>query len=439
MNGHCHTLGTALQRLFGEIVEQKNDEFHWIQRIREFSASSLVHLLVFGWIGRAKQCFAGLALQAHVSAQALQQRLTQPAVEVFQAILNEALQLVVEAHRPLIPLASRFPGIIVDDSTQLPLPDSLADAFPACGGLDGKRSKAAWKLLIRYDVLTGRLLPFDFWPGKTSDRSLTINPIAGLSQGMLYLADLGYFALERLRQVRKAGAHYVSRVPARLNVTGADGLAKLVGLWLKNRVGDRIDEPVRIGKKAEWATRLVALRVPETVATERRRKLKASSRKRDRTVSDNQLALCDWWVGITDMPASELSIDEVWTLYRLRWQIELLFKHWKQVGGLGSIHGRTATSVQVEYLAKLIGVVVTHWQTLLGGGPLEGKNRMTVHRLICEAYTKIARVLQSRGGIEALVTILSELAAQLAKVRPRPLRKKAPSARQLLYGKRVAA
>jgi hypothetical protein len=437
MNGDLPKLATTLQGLFGPFVDQTNEEVGWVERRRTLDAPAWVHLLVFGWIGHPLRCFADLAMRVRLSAQALQQRLNERAVRVFRAVFHEAVRTVVSAQPPLIPLARRFPGIVIDDSTQLTLPPCLAELFPACGGLDGKRGKASWKLRIRYDASSGQLEPFDLLPGKTSDRDLSVQPISDLKPGVLYLADLGYFSLERLRQVRRAEAHYITRLPARLQITGATGEPELVGLWLKSRTEDRVDEEVCLGRLGECRTRLVALRVPANVAAERRRKRRAKCGKRGRVVSANQEALCDWWVAVTDLAAAALTAEEVRTLYRLRWQVELLFKHWKQAGGLGTIHGRTAESVQVEYLAKLIGVLVTHWQELLGGGPLAGKNRSAVHRWVVETCERIAVVLRRGGGIESIIRILEELARRLRKLRPRSRRKKAPSARQLVYGKRV--
>jgi Transposase DDE domain len=432
-------LAETLQRLFTEGVEALNRQLGFVQRQRLLAAGFLVRLLVFGWIGRPHRSFVELAEQAQVSAQALQQRLTDQAVALFQALLREALTHVFTARRPLIPLLQRFTAIEVHDATQLALPPSLAATCPACGGLDGQRGQASWKLPVRFDVLRGGLQPFELVAGKTSDRSAVAEPLTYVRAGMLYLADLGYFCLGRLREVVQREAHYVTRLPARVTVTGTDGPGQLVGRWLQQQRGDVVDTPVRIGEHGQLATRLVALRLPEAVAAARRRRRRAKSRKQRRPVSVNQLALCDWWVGITDLPAPALSVEEIRALYGLRWQVELLFKHWKQAGGLGCLHGRTAASVQVEYLAKLLGVVVTHWQALLAGGPLEGKNRLAIHRQVCAACDKLAAVLGAEGERSAVVAILEELAATLKRLRRRPRRKKTPSTRQRLYGKRVRA
>ncbi len=439
MDGDHRKLGGVLQRLFTEDVERLNRATGFVQRQRVFSARRLVVLLVFGWLRQPRQSLADLAMQAEVTVQALQQRFTDKAVAFFKALLQEALQTTFTAQRPLIPLVRRFTGIQVHDATQLPLPASLAQEYPACGGLDGQRGKAGWKLLIRFDVLTGGLQPFEIQPGKTSDHKALSEPLTDLLAGMLYLADLGFFSLDRLRQVVQRHAHYITRLPARVNVTGAGGVAQLVGEWLHQHSGSVVDEMVRIGQEQELQTRLVAFRVPEPVAAERRRKLRAKSRKRQREVSANQLALCAWWVGVTDLSAEDLSAEEVRTLYGLRWQVELLFKHWKQASGLGFIHGRTAASVQVEYLAKLLGAIVTHYQALLAGGPLEGKNRQAIHRLVCAACAELAAALEAQAETEKVVTILEHLALALKRLRRRPCRKRAASTRQRLYGKRVEA
>jgi hypothetical protein len=439
MDGDHRKLGRALQALFTEGADALNEKIGWVERQRRFSCRSLVALLVFGWIDRPRRPFADLAMQAGVSVQALQQRLTEKAVAFFKALLQEALKISLTGRRPLIPLVRRFSGIQVHDATQLSLPASLAADYPACGGLDGQRGKAGWKLLIRFDLLTGGLLPFEVLPGKTSDRTALVEPLAELRAGMLYLADLGFFGLERLRQVVQQQAHYITRLPARVAVTGADEIGRMVGEWLRHRSADILDEWVWIGERRELRTRLVAFRLPEAVAAERRRKLRAKSRKRGRDVSMNQLALCDWWVGVTDLSAEECSVEEIRTLYGLRWQVELLFKHWKQAVGLGVVRGRTAHSVQVEYLAKLVGAVVTHCQALLSGGPLEGKNRQAIHRLVCAACTQLAAALATEAALDELITIMEHLAHSLQRLHRRPRRKRTASTRQRLYGKRVAA
>ena len=43
---------------------------------------------------------------------------------------------------------------------------------------------------------------------------------------------------------------------------------------------------------------------------------------------------------ITDLPAETFTPEEICVLYRVRWQVELLYKAWKSGGGVGRSRGR---------------------------------------------------------------------------------------------------
>lgn len=55
----------------------------------------------------------------------------------------------------------------------------------------------------------------------------------------------------------------------------------------------------------------------------------ASVLPRQAEPSGRQLALCDWLVLATNVPASRLSGVQLWVVYRCRWQVELLWKRCK--------------------------------------------------------------------------------------------------------------
>ena len=58
--------------------------------------------------------------------------------------------------------------------------------------------------------------------------------------------------------------------------------------------GPRIDEPVELGVQHHLPVRLLAVHVPEEVANERRRKLRAEAKRKGQTVSKVRLA---WPIG----------------------------------------------------------------------------------------------------------------------------------------------
>ncbi len=173
------------------------------------------------------------------------------------------------------------------------------------------------------------------------------------------------------------------------------------------------------------------------MANRRRQKLRAYTRsKKGREPSATQLLLCDWLVFATNTSAAQLDAKAVWVLYRCRWQVELLFKRAKSLAGWGSSRGRAGARVLVELYAKVLGLVVLHWGTLLGGGPLNG---ISLWKRLTEVQESARSLQDSLGqGLQACTAVLAKLARQLAGIRPEPKKQKKPSTRQLLLNPALA-
>jgi len=97
------------------------------------------------------------------------------------------------------------------------------------------------------------------------------------------------------------------------------------------------------------------------VAKERRRKLKLDARRRCQAVSKKRLALAGWTILVTNAPPDLLSLEEALVLARARWQIELLFKLWKQHGQIDAWRTRKPWRALCELYAKLLAMMVQHW------------------------------------------------------------------------------
>ena len=98
------------------------------------------------------------------------------------------------------------------------------------------------------------------------------------------------------------------------------------------RQGCQVDLPVTHGETNRLPVRLLAVRVPQEVADQRRRKLREEARDKGRQVSARRLALAAWVILITNAPPELVSLEAALVLGRVRWQIELLFKLWKSHG-----------------------------------------------------------------------------------------------------------
>ena len=87
-----------------------------------------------------------------------------------------------------------------------------------------------------------------------------------------------------------------------------------------------------------------------------------------------------------------------------------------------------------EAYAKLLGMLVQHWGTLLRGGPLCGISLVRAARRVKRLALQIAAALSDRVGLRR---VLEKLQAQLRRLPQRGRRKKDPSTRQLLFVPRI--
>ncbi len=107
-------------------------------------------------------------------------------------------------------------------------------------------------------------------------------------------------------------------------------------------MSDRVDTLVTLGSKGRRLTcRLVAIRTPPEVAQVRLERLEKTLKKKGEAERGPCRVLCQWTVLITNLLDTErFSMEQLGVLYRVRWQIELMFKRWKSGGGLGQSRKR---------------------------------------------------------------------------------------------------
>jgi hypothetical protein len=340
------------------------------QRRSALTGAGFAQALVFGWLANANATLEDLSQSAAtcgcpVTAQALDQRFTPAAATFLQTLLAQAVQTAITSDPVAIPLLQRFTGVYLLDSSTVVLPDALATLWPGCGGTTSERTQAAVKVQVRLDLVTGGLAGPYLQAGRANDgRSLT--QTLSLPAGALRLADLGYFNLDVLRDLDVHGVYWLSRVEARTVVFDAQGTRWPLVQLLQARANATIDLPIKVGVAAQLPARLLAVRVPQEVADQRRRKLRATAQRKQQAPSAASLALADWTVLITNAPGELLSLEEALVLGRARWQIELLFKLWKSHGQIDESRSQKPWRVLCEVYAKLLAMVVQHWLLLVG-------------------------------------------------------------------------
>ena len=88
---------------------------------------------------------------------------------------------------------------------------------------------------------------------------------------------------------------------------------------------------------------------------------------------------------LTNTPASRLSAPQARTLLRVRWQIELIWKLWKQYGKVDCWRSEKGMRILCEVYAKLMAMIMQHWFTIAGcwSDP---------HRRLVKAYHLVQKV-----------------------------------------------
>jgi Transposase DDE domain len=339
-----------------------------------------------------------------------------------------AVTQVVAAQPTTVELLRRFTGVYLLDSTSIALPAALAELWPGCGGRGHSTAgRAALKVQVCYELNTGVLAGLSLHPGRAADNTA---PVAQqtLPAGSLRLADLGYFDLDVLQTYDQHKVYFISRLQPKTAVYTADGRQWSLGTLLAARGQQRLDEWVTVGQQQRLRCRLLAVRVPEPVAVRRRRRHREQAAKHGRPPSAAVLALCDWTVFICNAPVALLSLQEAWVLYRVRWQIELLFKLWKSDGGLDTSRSSQTYRVLCEVYAKLLALVVQHWLVLLGGGFSARSQRLAARQARRQAL-RVAAVLGRRRELRRVLRVLASVLRRSGRVNRR---RKRPSTYQTL-------
>ena len=407
----------TLQQVLGPQIEELGRTTGVIQRHRKFSAVSLLRMLVLTLLRKpaAKPTdFQATAAQLglEVTAAAVEHRFNGRLVVFLRAVLERVVERALAAAPQPIELLKKFTSVRLGDSSTLALPAELADQFPGCGGTL-HTGPAALKIHLLWDFLTGSILRLGITPGRDSDAT---NPIAQElpPAGSLSLFDLGYFALDRLGNITRAGAFWISRLQFGTSVFDAQGRPLAVLQYLRGQSGPGpIDGPVLLGVADRLPCRLVALRVPQEVADRRRQNAYKKAQKHGRVPSREYLDWQDWTIFVTNCTAELLSWQAVVVLYRARWQIELMFKLWKSHNRLAASRANAPAEEQMAIiLAKLITVLVQHGILLSATWSVSRRSLMKAAAIIADWVTSLTEVLDD---FDRLVAVLNRIGEVLLK------------------------
>lgn len=291
-----------------------------------------------------------------VTGQAFKERFNTAAVEFLKAMFVEALKTTAPQAAQVIPLLSAFSEVNLLDSSCLLLPESLQESYPGCGGIG---AKAAAKLYLLLNYLTGAYQTMRIEAGRKADQNMGQQFLAGHKPGALWLFDLGFFCAPFLAQIAKMGSFYLCRLAAsQLNFFCRNAAGALepfdLDRFLRRAPRQLFEIEVIFGPKQEVLARLIIAPVPAAVAAERRRRARLAASKQGRTPTQRSLNRCSWTLLLTNAKPEQLPTSTALEVYGVRWQVELAFKLFKSDAKLETSLGSEQHRVECEFYAKLI-------------------------------------------------------------------------------------
>lgn len=254
-----------------------------------------------------------------------------------------------------------FSRLLLHDGSTLCLHDGLKGKLP---GRFKNTSPAAVELHVSMNLMTNSVAGIDIAADKESERHFL--PQAEELANTLLLADAGYFDKKYFEQLCQIGAFFIIRAGVNINPLVLSGT--------------RLDgKPIKISKKAKLKD--IKDKLPKRQSFE----LSVQWNKK-------VYRLIGFWVAdkkkfsyvVTNLPKTDFSLSEIGNLYRLRWQIELLFKEWKSNNNLKKFNTKNETIVYNLIWASLLALTLKRLLT----GYVEEKYQIILSSLTVSKTTQ---------------------------------------------------
>lgn len=351
-----------LVELLETLATQLGSSSHFVQRRSKMNAAIFCQTFILGSLEEGEKSLNDFAqisddLGVEISPSGLNQRINENAVKLLEEMLAKSIDLQL-APKHDAPFLDQFSDVNLVDSSYMGLPKHMNKLFPGIG----RATSAGLKLFLNYSYRFGQIRALEVASGRTPDQNHHIH-IDHAVENSLTMFDLGFFNQLNFQEFEDKHAYFLVRYQTQtaLYESGSDRIH--LPDYLKQVDEDEVDRSVQIGSKAKATVRLVARRLPADIAAKRRRqaKKKAKADGRRNTPSADKLALLDWAIFVTNVPADLLSVEQITLIYRLRWQIELIFKVWKSRAKLKQIGSFRAERMLCQFYARLTALVLFHF------------------------------------------------------------------------------
>jgi hypothetical protein len=302
-----------------------------------------------------------------ITKQALHDRFNSCAVRFLTLALQRLLRTQIKGESVQKEITG-FNRILIKDSTCFKVDKSLHEVYPISDRDDN--TIAAVRIQFEYDVLRGTINDLSIHAFRDQDNQDWKTTNVNIQKDDLIIRDLGYMHLGSTKDlIESCKACVLCRLDTRTAVYVKNNKGDIVKLNIshEHKKMRKLGLPIRefqvlIGVKAQLPMRMVIYDLADEVASARIRKVRKERRRNgSKTIKAETLVRARITSIITNVTEDVLSKDTMYSLYSIRWQIELIFKTWKSILNIDKIKKVKRERFECFLIAKLLQIVMI-WQ-----------------------------------------------------------------------------
>lgn len=280
--------------------------------------------------------------------------------QVFQYVFSDKLfSFIYHNH---INIFKTFDDVIIADSTVFQLHESLKNIFKGYGG---NNSQAGIKIQAIYSFKHKQFNEFQLQDEVFNDKSYTKNIIDNLSSNQLLLVDLGYFNKSDFKALQDKKGYFLSKVKSNTVFYFADEnnnkkMKKLDLIQFLKKSNGKIDTHLFVGAKKDSRIecRVVGMKLSDEATNVRIMRAAKKARDQGKTLKKIDRELMSWIIMITNVEKEKATLEMLLDIYRVRWQIEILFKCWKSYAKIDNVENIGEDYLYCLLYGRLIMIIL---------------------------------------------------------------------------------
>lgn len=356
-------------------IRENAEKTGFINRNRKIEPVAFVWALILGFGVRLQRTLASLKrsyeeeTENDISYGSWFERFTPELARFMKENTQVAMsQMAEESNRELKEKLQRFDDIMIQDSTVIRVHESLSKKWPATRT---RKVAAGVKVSTLISAVANGPKKITLHGERTSEvKTLKIGPWI---KDRIILMDLGFYKHQTFVRIDENGGFFVSRLKG-----VADPLIVDVNSTCR---GNSIDV---VGKKWSEISNELKRQIldVEVEVTLKRRKYKGKERKdtaRFRMVAVYNKDARQYHAYLTNISPDVLGPEDIAGLYRVRWEIELVFKELKGKYALDVINTTKSYIVETLIWTAILTLLVSRrlYSLLLASAPPDKRARYT--------------------------------------------------------------